>query len=370
MQNSLIYGYSVEDVRHMYVTEKLSWDEIAIKCGKVRSSVIKRVKRIITEQVYAQWQALRNNKSAGSDLYEGKPEVEPVSVQSVESQPEPKKEPLKYIARPEGEGIKYSVITDAGTVIVVASTMDETLAILKAIEAGDAETIHNYATAMSRITAASGITYDSVAKTFNLGGIELEEKYQQLIVKGYEDLKQGNDSTLNGLIRLIHRLNKSNKLNILDQLYEFLKHNDIEILSNGLIVGYKYLENTVNGYYDHYTKTIKQKAKDYVYTQANKVNPDKDTVCSHGLHTASWGYVSGMSTIAKVIIDPLDVVSIPTDYDGQKMRSKGYYIYQVLTGCPKLEDFIPVDVDTLDLDNFNPVFVQETGGEYPEEEQG
>lgn len=363
MQDSTIFGYSVADVKYMYVTEKLSWDEIAVKCGKARSSVIKKVKKLITEQGYAEWQSLRKNNSAGSDVYEAKVTVQTI----VEPEPEQKKEPLKYIARNEDNGIKYTIFAGSEKFTIMASSIDLCKKILGFIEAGNVIGIRSLSDALGQIKEVSGITYDSVAKTFNLGGIELEEKYQKLIVKGYEELKKGNEDTLNGLVRLIHRLNSGNKLNILDQLYEFLKHNDIEILSNGLIVGYKYLDKLDGSFYDNYTKTIKQGVKDYVYTLVHKVNPDKNRTCSHGLHIGAWNYVNSSPTIAKVIIDPLDVVSIPTDYDGEKMRSKGYYIMEILDNNPDINDFAPIDVNTINLDEFNPVFVQDTGGEYADE---
>ena len=362
MQNSKIFGYAITDIKYMYVTEKLSWDEIAAKCNKARSSVIKKVKKVITEQGYAEWQAIRKNGSAGSDLYEGDIQVHNETT----SEPAQKKEPLKYIARSEDNGVKYVIFNGSEQFTLLARSLDICKKVLNFIEQGDVSGIQDLCDALGQIKKVSGITYDSVAKTFNLGGIELEEKYQQLIIKGYEELKKGNKDTLNGLVRLIHRLNSGNKLNILDQLYEFLKHNDIEILSNGLIVGYKYLNCINDGFYDDYTKTIKQDVKDYVYTLASKVNPDKNTYCSHGLHCGSWHYVKGNTTIAKVIIDPLDVISIPLDYSGSKMRSKGYYIIEILDN-PSITDFKPIDVDTLNLDKFNPVFVENTGGNYEEE---
>lgn len=359
MQDTTIFGYTVADIKYMYVTEKLSWDEIAAKCNKARSSVIKKVKKAITEQGYTDWQASRKGKSVSSDVYEAK-----LSTESLE--PKQTGEPLKYIARTEEQGIKYTIFSGSEVFTILACSIDLCRKVLGFIEEGDIANIRNLTDALGQIKEVSGITYDSVAGTFNLKGIALEEKYQKLIVKGYEDYKNGNTGTLNGLVRLIHRLNAGNRLSILDQLYEFLKHNDIEILSNGLIVGYKYLSKKDSGYCDTFTQKIKQGVNDYVYTYASKVDPDCKRTCSSGLHCASWGYVENADHIAKVIIDPLDVIAIPVDYSGQKMRAKGYYILEIIDNA-EITDFKPVDVDTLNLDKFNPVFVENTGGNYEEE---
>ena len=40
---------------------------------------------------------------------------------------------------------------------------------------------------------------------------------------------------------------------------------------------------------------------------------------------------------------------------------------EILDNNPDINDFAPVDVNAINLDEFNPVFVKDTGGNYPEE---
>lgn len=106
---------------------------------------------------------------------------------------------------------------------------------------------------------------------------------------------------------------------------------------------------------DVYTEQIVQKAGDYVYTHEEQVNPDPTQTCSYGLHVGAWNYVSNKKCIAKVIVNPEDVVSVPNDYNGMKLRTKGYTIVEILE-YPKLEDF--VDAEGFMPENF--IYVEAT----------
>ena len=50
------------------------------------------------------------------------------------------------------------------------------------------------------------------------------------------------------------------------------------------------------------------------------------------MHVGSWDYVKNSNTIAKVLVNPEDVVAIPVDYDGMKMRCKKYFIIDIQEG--------------------------------------
>ena len=104
---------------------------------------------------------------------------------------------------------------------------------------------------------------------------------------------------------------------------------------------------------------IAQEEGDYVYTQEQYVNDDPSVSCSYGLHIGNWAYVKDFSGyhVAQVVVKPEDVVSVPFDYNGGKLRSKGYSIVKILTGNPKLEDFPEVPVT---FEATNNVYVGET----------
>jgi hypothetical protein len=60
----------------------------------------------------------------------------------------------------------------------------------------------------------------------------------------------------------------------------------------------------------------------------NSVNDNKDDTCSYGLHAGSYEYASNFSQgkLVEVEIDPSDVVSIPSDCSGQKLRTCKYVV--------------------------------------------
>jgi hypothetical protein len=59
----------------------------------------------------------------------------------------------------------------------------------------------------------------------------------------------------------------------------------------------------------------------------NEVTFDPHNTCSKGLHVADWSYASGMGdSVLMVLVNPRDVVSVPTDAGGKKMRVCRYKV--------------------------------------------
>jgi hypothetical protein len=88
------------------------------------------------------------------------------------------------------------------------------------------------------------------------------------------------------------------------------------------------------------------------------VDADSSRTCSRGLHVASWGYVKGHSTIVSVKVNPVDVVSIPYDYNGQKMRVCRYQVIDTITGEYTEPRFNDEPVNELDRERFEYLGIQ------------
>jgi hypothetical protein len=60
---------------------------------------------------------------------------------------------------------------------------------------------------------------------------------------------------------------------------------------------------------------------------------DRNITCSSGLHIGAWEYVHSFTgtRILECLIDPIDVVSVPTDYHNQKMRVCRYKVIRDVT---------------------------------------
>ena len=341
-----------------YVEHKRSWDDLAAELKMARSSLIKKVKNSIGLEEYAYWQKMRKLEGPftphlriGDELVEEEQQTNTTPVV----------QPITYMAQPALDG-QVNVIFYSGDKELHVRTSIETLAdLLSLATAGLWDELEATVNTMSHITnLAPSITYDEVADKFSLGGIHLSMEYEQLILKTYEQaLEDNNSDTLNGLVNLVHRMNAADKMDSFGQLYEFLKHNDIKIMADGRFIGYKGLDTLNDVFVDCHTRTIAQKEGDYVYTQEQYVNNDPSISCSWGLHVGNWSYVKGFAgyTIAQVVVKPEDVVSVPFDYNGGKLRSKGYSIVKILSGDPKLKDFPEVPVT---FEATNNVYVGET----------
>lgn len=340
-----------------YVEHKRSWDDLAAELKMARSSLIKKVKNSIGLEEYAYWQKIR--KLGGPFTPHLKNENDLVEEEQVVTTPSV--QPITYMAQPALDG-QVNVIFYAGDKELHVRTSIEALPNLLSLATASLwDELEATANIMSHITKlAPSITYDEVADKFSLSGIHLSMEYEQLILKTYEQsVEDGNPDTLNGLVNLVHRMNAADKMDSFGQLYEFLKHNDIKIMADGRFVGYKGLDTLNDVFVDCHTRTIAQKEGDYIYTQEQYVNNDPSISCSWGLHVGNWSYVKGFAgyTIAQVVVKPEDVVSVPFDYNGGKLRSKGYSIIKILSGDPKLEDFPEVPVT---FEATNHVYVGET----------
>lgn len=157
-----------------------------------------------------------------------------------------------------------------------------------------------------------------------------EELNGTLIQKIIDSIKNNDKNVLKYVNFLENAL--LNDKNSYDEMWEFLKHNDIEIDDEGSIVCYKKVTTYGNGLKDSRTKTIPNDLGTVVQMPRHLVNDDKNQTCSYGLHVGSISYVKDFSgdTIIKVLVRPSDIVSVPVDYNGQKMRCSEYFVSEIL----------------------------------------
>lgn len=130
-------------------------------------------------------------------------------------------------------------------------------------------------------------------------------------------------------------------------LYGFLEHNGIAITEDGCFCAYK-------GVNDDYTSTVvgvwefggmtgiwaknENKSYDntpgsYVSMPREKVDSNREVTCSSGLHVAAFKYASGFGAARLVLVkvNPMDVVSVPVDYNQEKMRTCAYEVLEDVT---------------------------------------
>jgi hypothetical protein len=121
-----------------------------------------------------------------------------------------------------------------------------------------------------------------------------------------------------------------------DQVYGFLEKNSLPITEDGHFLAYKRVRND---YKDIHSGTIDNSVGQIVEMDRNLVDDNPDSHCSTGLHFCSESYLGHFGSSGQPVmilkINPADVVSIPTDYNGAKGRCMRYEVVAQVAGDPK-----------------------------------
>ena len=159
-------------------------------------------------------------------------------------------------------------------------------------------------------------------------GTRIDSRLATRIISDIENGKESYKNLANFMDRAMNNISSKS----VDELWDFIAHTDISINEDGFIVGWKKVRK-VSGradanYVDAHTGRIPNDLGSTVYMPRALVDDNRNETCSQGLHVGAWSYVPSFSgdTILRVIIDPADVVSVPKDYNGAKMRVGKYYI--------------------------------------------
>ena len=163
-------------------------------------------------------------------------------------------------------------------------------------------------------------------------GIELSIDLFNVLKVAYEKQNDKNNKTI---INFVNLLMQNPDKDVIRQIYPFLMHNDIKICNNGYLLTYKSIRKDFT---DHYTGTYDNSVGKYVKMDRDKVDPNPNKTCSHGLHVGSLSYIDQIysnNIIVSCIVNPMNVVSIPTDYNGAKMRVCEYKVSAVHKGKRK-----------------------------------
>lgn len=137
------------------------------------------------------------------------------------------------------------------------------------------------------------------------------------------------------LVQFWSKLKKNPSYRARNQLFSFLEHNGHPITEDGCFIAYKGV--TVD-FKDCHTGKFDNSVGTVVVMPRENVDDDPTHTCSAGLHVASYNYAHsnyghGASGVTvEVKIDPADVVAVPVDYSGEKMRTCRYEVIGVSKG--------------------------------------
>lgn len=241
-----------------------------------------------------------------------------------------------------GKGLKSIPATSPIYNDVVAVIMDG-LGLLEDQQLEDSEKIHR----ILRLIDRESDLRKSADGQFEVidGNIKIEGEFvPQVIAKRILDFMD-RKYNFEPLVKFWKNLRNNPSERSRNELLSFLEHNGIPITDDGYFVAYKYVNSDFSACHD---RTFKNHPGNVLSMDRSAVDADSSQTCSRGLHVAAWGYVSGQGTIVSVKVNPVDVVSIPYDYNGQKMRVCRYMVLDTVSGEfnePRFTDEPKVELD-------------------------
>ena len=141
-----------------------------------------------------------------------------------------------------------------------------------------------------------------------------------------------------GLIKFMERLSLNTCEHSRESLWRWVSDRDLEVNSQGLIIGYKGVRDDLTSVNSGPALVDDEPFEGHVPNQAgsvismprSQVEHNPAVGCAPGLHVGTKSYAQGFGRVLlTVLVDPVDVVSVPTDCRGQKMRVCRYEIIDI-----------------------------------------
>jgi hypothetical protein len=226
--------------------------------------------------------------------------------------------------------MSYPFVIQGNNVTVVIGNKPHTISkthityqkVVDAIKAGDWDTVKNI------------IDPKKVVLNYGKGNVSVqgdvlfwkgEELNGTIAVRMIAMLQEG--FSIEPMVAFMDNLMSNPSKRSVDELYGFLEKNNLPITPDGHFLAYKKVRNDFK---DIHSGTMDNSPGTIVEMTRNKVDDDKYRTCSTGLHFCGLTYLphfgSGDSRTVIVKINPADVVSIPSDYNGAKGRACRYEV--------------------------------------------
>lgn len=152
-------------------------------------------------------------------------------------------------------------------------------------------------------------------------------------------LRAGSPDGLLSLAKFMEKAYSNPRRHSRDNLFNWLNTHAFTITPEGDLIGYKGVGKNLksitggpgivngvptSGHLDNSVGNVLEMARGQV-----EHNPSRG--CSSGLHVGTWDYASSFGhTTLKVLVNPRDVVSVPTDCSWAKMRVCRYKVLDVI----------------------------------------
>lgn len=143
------------------------------------------------------------------------------------------------------------------------------------------------------------------------------------------------------MLKFWDKLKNNPSFNSRKMLYKFLDHNGHPFTKEGNFIAYR---GVTSDFRDCHTRTFDNSVGAVCEVPRDSVDDNPNNTCSFGLHVACHSYAHGFGAkLIKVEVNPEDVVCVPTDYNGTKMRVSKF---KVLSECENIESGHLYDYDS------------------------
>ena len=158
----------------------------------------------------------------------------------------------------------------------------------------------------------------------SINGATLPSSLSKVIVALYKE-----DAPIEPLINFWNKLQSNPSNRLINSLYNFIDRNNITLFPDGDLLLYRVVRktNTPGTYVDIYTGKMVQSIGDTLSISRSSVDDRDEVSCSHGLHVCAFSYTnhygnvhSGEDVVVNVKVNPVNIVSNPTDYNCAKLR--------------------------------------------------
>ena len=122
------------------------------------------------------------------------------------------------------------------------------------------------------------------------------------------------------LLKFWDNLKLNPSFNSRKQLFKFLENKGHSLTEDGSFIGYR---GVTEDFKDKHTKQFDNKPGSICEMARELVDDNPDNTCSHGFHVGGYEYAKDFASGGKLVlvkVNPKDVVAVPNDYNGQKMR--------------------------------------------------
>jgi hypothetical protein len=150
--------------------------------------------------------------------------------------------------------------------------------------------------------------------------VNLSNKIQELFNEGFD---------VQSLVNFWNNTKENPSRHSREQLYRFLCDNEHPITDDGHFIAYR---NVTKNFKDHHTGKFDNSVGNVLEMPRREVDDDPNSHCSYGFHVAKFSYASTFKSgvLVSVKVNPRDVVAVPNDYNGEKMRVCRFEVMEVI----------------------------------------